>query len=413
MFAAKAKRLVRHALGLPLYWFSFLIPRQQNLWIFGAWFGRRYADNSRHLFEYIYTHQCSIRAVWLSHEREIIERLRSRGYEAYLINSWAGYWLSCQASLVVVSTGGADVNRVGISRARGLQLFHGIPLKKIMLDDKVTMHRNLSTVRRLAHWAQATLFPFTNTRVKWDAIISTSPVVSRRFMSAYGVDESRIAITGYPRNDILLHPDPPAIPAIEKVKENWGAEQVICYVPTHRGEGQKSMDVLFSTLRIEALEDCLARHNAVLLMKTHFYHRDSEALPGLARKPSRIYWLSGSEAPDLNSLLPFVDVMITDYSSAYIDYLLLDRPIIFAPFDLEEYLAADREFYEDYESVTPGPRCANWEAVIRALDEVLTGNDQYQQARAAERAKYHAFTDAYSCQRVFKLAHGIVSDERV
>ncbi len=40
---------------------------------------------------------------------------------------------------------------------------------------------------------------------------------------------------------------------------------------------------------------------------------------------------------DLYEVVNAADLLITDYSSIYFDYLLLDRPIIFTPLDLEEY----------------------------------------------------------------------------
>lgn len=40
---------------------------------------------------------------------------------------------------------------------------------------------------------------------------------------------------------------------------------------------------------------------------------------------------------DLYEILPHTDLLITDYSSVYFDYLLLDKPIVFTPTDLGEY----------------------------------------------------------------------------
>ena len=48
------------------YFFSFIIPIDKNLWVFGAWFGEKYADNSKYLFEYVNENHTEIRAVWLT-----------------------------------------------------------------------------------------------------------------------------------------------------------------------------------------------------------------------------------------------------------------------------------------------------------------------------------------------------------
>ena len=55
------------------------------------------------------------------------------------------------------------------------------------------------------------------------------------------------------------------------------------------------------------------------------------------------------------------DLLITDYSSIFFDFLLLDRPIVFFPYDLEQYLSQDRAMYFDYEIMTPGPKCRTYD----------------------------------------------------
>jgi CDP-glycerol glycerophosphotransferase (TagB/SpsB family) len=331
------------------------------------------------------------------------------GREAYFINSWTGYWLSCQAGLVVVSGGGADINRVGISRAKRIQLFHGIPLKKILLDDHITRFHDQNTIYRIAKVIWHAIFPFTHTMTRWDAIISTSPLASARFLSAFGVDKNKVFVTGYPRNDILLKQNPEPVSIIDDLRESANATKFICYVPTHRGAGKSDINTLFSTLNIEDLETCLEDHSAVMLIKMHYFHQHSNPLFRIHHKKTRIHWLSEDEASDINDLFPFINLMITDYSSAYIDFLLLDRPIIFAPFDLEQYLAQDREFYEDYDTSIPGPKCKNWGEVIVALDDILSGNDSYADMRKQTIEKYHSFVDSKSCQRVFELALALVN----
>ena len=116
----------------------------------------------------------------------------------------------------------------------------------------------------------------------------------------------------------------------------------------------------------------------------------------------RTHLFTEEEAPDINYLLPHTDLLITDYSSVYFDYLLLNRPIIFAPFDMESYQAIDREFYEDYHLATPGPKCRNWDEVIETIDNILRGNDPYAQSRIEKRHIYHSYFDTNNCQRIVK-----------
>ena len=74
------------------------------------------------------------------------------------------------------------------------------------------------------------------------------------------------------------------------------------------------------------------------------------------------------------------DILITDYSSIYIDYLLLDRPLIFLPYDKEQYLKG-RGMNFEYDKVTPGAKPDSQQKFIDAIAELCHGRDRYQQER--------------------------------
>jgi CDP-glycerol glycerophosphotransferase len=70
---------------------------------------------------------------------------------------------------------------------------------------------------------------------------------------------------------------------------------------------------------------------------------------------------------DLNPLLKDIDVLITDYSGAYFDFLLTGNPIILAPFDFKEYLSESRELYFDYYRDIVGVKCDDWNEILSTL----------------------------------------------
>ena len=92
-------------------------------------------------------------------------------------------------------------------------------------------------------------------------------------------------------------------------------------------------------------------------------------------------------------------MLVTDYSSVYFDFLLLDRPILFAPFDLDEYRTR-RNFYYEYDDVTPGPKARTWTEVMNQLDLVLEGVDAHKDDRKRVRDKFNKHQDAGSSARV-------------
>ena len=66
---------------LPVYWMSFLVPRDRKLWLFGSTFGRRFADNPKYLYLYVSQHkkELGVRPVWISHDKSIVSMLSKKG----------------------------------------------------------------------------------------------------------------------------------------------------------------------------------------------------------------------------------------------------------------------------------------------------------------------------------------------
>ena len=64
-----------------------------------------------------------------------MRRFEKLGYEAYMFNSLKGIWMQLRAKYVVVCNGISDVNHTFMGRAVFLNLWHGVPLKKVGYDD--------------------------------------------------------------------------------------------------------------------------------------------------------------------------------------------------------------------------------------------------------------------------------------
>jgi len=388
---------------LPAYWFSFIIPKDKNLWIFGAWLGGKFADNPKYLFLYVKNTRPEIRPVWLSHDQSLVRDLRGMGYEAYTAYSMKGLLVSVRAGCVITSTGIVDANRFVIGGARRVQLWHGTPLKKIGYDDKITQLLNEGRKGFTAKLKNIlrNLLPYSVEDD--DMCISPSEEVSSKFASAFAMPKERVRLTGYPRNDaffnVLWQMNRDAS-FVDRIRQITQCKHVIAYLPTHREEGRRRADYLFTSYGFNGddFNRLLKRYDAALVIKTHYYNRLEDGFDGVN---SRIYMPSDSQLPDIYPLLKAADILITDYSSVYFDYLLLGRPIIFAPFDLEDYLKRDRELYYDYNTVTPGPKAKNWPEVLELIDRVMK-EDEWKENREQICMRFNEFRDGESSRRVFE-----------
>lgn len=119
--------------------------------------------------------------------------------------------------------------------------------------------------------------------------------------------------------------------------------------------------------------------------------------------------LEGCFAVDVTKLLPVEDLMcaadvcITDYSSLIFEYSLLDKPLVFYAFDLEEY-GGWRGFYYDFSELTPGPVCTNMEALCACLAQA---GDAYDREKLrAFRQKFMSSCDGRSTSRIEQMVFG-------
>ena len=194
-------------------------------------------------------------------------------------------------------------------------------------------------------------------------------------------------------------------------------DSVIIYVPTfrqgylNRMEGQPSNNLFyFENFNKENFKKYLKENDILLVIK---YHPSEEKLKkNESSLDDNIYHLTNKELInndlDLYEILPHTDLLITDYSSIYFDYLLMDKPVIFTPVDLEEY-SKDRGFLlEPYKYWTPGPKCKTQEVLQNEVLKSLCDNKYYKKEREQVKEIFHNYQDGKSTERVIELIEDIM-----
>ena len=101
-------------------------------------------------------------------------------------------------------------------------------------------------------------------------------------------------------------------------------------------------------------------------------------------------------------MLPETDFLVTDYSSVFFDYLLLNKPIIFTPFDYQEYLQNDRELYYAYDSVTPGPKAYDWAETMNFIEDAVNSPETFEKEREKVSSIFCAYRDGQNSKRVYE-----------
>lgn len=376
---------------LPLVLLAWGIPKSNNIWAFGAWAGEKYSDNSRYLFEYIKDHINDINPYWLTKSKDDYCNLKAKGFNVHLINSLSGYLICARARVVICSNGIDDVNKYAIARAVKVNLWHGIPLKKIELDHYFHKEFNYGSFKRIlfSFLNNKYLFPYIN--IRWNYSISTSDTIRERMASALGLPHYNIGVTGYPRNDILTLGKDSNLNKLSKT--------LVIYAPTYRPNIESNLK-LFDDIFNKEFINFLVENDIEFHIKLHPIISNHNWIKTKYNNKN-IKILSDLGGADINSILHKYDVLISDFSGIIFDYLLLDRPIILFSPDLEDYIA-DRGLYEDYSGLNVGPIATTWAEVVNFIIKNKS-NDFFAETRKKTKNRYQKFSDSNNSMRVYNF----------
>ena len=397
------RRVLALAILLPVWALSFLMPRKRDLWALGTWDGFTYTGNTRYLHAWLHANEKGrITAVWITRDLELARELRNLGAAAESLYSARGIWTCLRAGNYIFTHTVDDINLWLSGRARLINLWHGVPLKKINYDNRFDRYRHVYGLRGVGNW------PNRFKRILGPhRIVVPSESQREVFASAFRIASEKILPAGYPRNDRLVDSDFPDLllpsesECLERIRRlRAGGRRIILYMPTFRRcekPGQYR-----EALKVEELDSKLKALNGHMLIKAHPMSTD---LASFAENGfDRIGSIPSSIDPYL--LLPLTDMLLTDYSSIFYDYLLLDRPIVFYPFDFEHYQQMERELYFDYEQHVPGPIARKPEELFDLLEILNRDDDGYQARRRRLLAEVFNENRGDSCSRIVAATAG-------
>ncbi|MGA3234343.1 CDP-glycerol glycerophosphotransferase family protein [Lactiplantibacillus pentosus] len=111
------------------------------------------------------------------------------------------------------------------------------------------------------------------------------------------------------------------------------------------------------------------------------------------KETEHIRFINEDKFEAIMTVLSQFDMLITDYSSIYIDYLLLNKPIIFLPYDISDY-RSKRGFNFDYNAVTPGYHVSDSMVnLMRIIKKYIANPRTYQNDRLKVNQYFNEITD--------------------
>lgn len=266
-----------------------------------------------------------------------------------------------------------------------INFWHGTPIKYIGLDG----HKGLDKIRV---WLQLKMVS-----KYYNAFFIISERVREIIEKTFLINKNKIKLLGQPRNDLIfLKNDRKKI--IEKLFTNIPIyKKVILYAPTYRDVnlmGKRTQFFPFIDFEKKDFEEFLSNNNILFCIRNH--HLDTLDF----KETKHVKFLNNTKIENISEILNIFDLLITDYSGIIYDYLFLERPMLFLPYDLEDYKNKVGLYFE-YDITAPGPKPTTYLEFKKDIKKLLNENDYYLKERK-NMSNYFKQIGQGNCERAYE-----------
>lgn len=232
------------------------------------------------------------------------------------------------------------------------------------------------------------------------------------FDKSFLCGREHIKVTGYPRNDMLFE----ETNVLERLALNINPRgKIVVYMPTfktpktgdfHDTNCDVNENVLNFSSRsaLEELEAFLSKVGVTLLIKWHPLDVHQTSIEGYPHVLSINNNDLQREYLQLYHVLHYADALITDFSSVYCDFMLLDRPMAFDVSDIKSYNDKRGFVFEKPLDVMPGYLIRNKNDLFDFVTDVANGIDKSRERRHSLNYIYNDYLDNQSSKRVINEA---------
>lgn len=226
-----------------------------------------------------------------------------------------------------------------------------------------------------------------NTRITH--LFITSKQVLPFYQEAFGIKKEHIYVTGIPITDVYFDEEKKKQGREEFYRQypQLEGKKLLLYTPTFRNTEEENIGIM-EHFDVQKIHQVLGS-SWVILVKFHPKYPVSNIT-------ENSFCYNMTNYSQMTSLYFVSDLLITDYSSTIVEYVLLDKPIIMYAYDLKKY---DRGFYREYETTVPGPVAHNEEELLAFLQD---GQKEDQKRQNFARLQYDD-RDGESAKRILSV----------
>lgn len=335
--------------------------------------GRGMIDgNPRALFEYMKKNNSDYKLIWLVTKDTNILTLEGNYYNSNSLRglyhlATAKYWIRSESLGSIIEKRNEQVY---------IQTWHGHGAMKKMGYD-VTNDRNVC--------------PLEHTK-EWDYLLTNDPLDEKIMLSSTGYKGNILQI-GTPLTDSILSKakNDKFIKKLKKQLKIPNDKKVVLYAPTFR---DNQLNKEYVDLQIDALSKL---KNIVVLVRVHPLIRNK-----IDRKKFNENFINVCSYPDASDLLIITDLLISDYSSIIYEFGILNRPIVFYTYDLQEYIK-DRGLYINFPEDLPGDMVNTEEELFNVVNNIEKYEKKNRKKLKEFNKKYNMHNKGNVCKKFVDL----------
>ena len=363
--------------------------------------GMDFSDNARALFEYMLANKYNetYQLVWLVKNPEEFSHYSQYSNVYFIAYNWSlsenieernVYYRSLCLSKYIFFTDAYGFARNCTQNQVRIQLWHGCGYK--------------------------TRVNFVPCEKRYEYMTVISEMYANVYYKAFGLRKDQMLVTGYAKQDWLFSP----LLDVQRELELPNADKYIFWLPTFRMakqglenlnqysfNSQTGLPVVDSFDECQILNEILKEKNAILVVKLHPFQdrtRIVSAENACISDMKNIVFLDNDmlfeKDIQTNQMLRCADALISDYSSAAVDFMLLDKPIAFTLDDVEEYKESRGFFFDHIEDWLPGKKLYTFDDFFQFVKEVCEGIDSTRMIREELMKTMHKYHDNKNCERI-------------
>lgn len=360
---------------------------KNDIWVFGEWFGERCCDNCLYLANYVVNNTNKV-VYWISNENTDLSMLDDKIHRL-IRDSKESKEIIDKSEVVVVNQSIYDVISDGYyvpKRSLVVNLWHGVPWKKILYDNV----KNTSIIDKF-------IIKFNRYFFAYDMFLVPSVSFEKIMLNQVNKNVSLIK-AGYPRNSIFY--DKNVLQIIRRKVDNLfnscKGKKIILYMPTFRDDSDAFFDFQHMNDNRDFIQ-LMRKNNAILIQKKHFI-KSKVKYDDIKTE----YVINVDNEISSQELLGVADILITDYSSCFFDFLIMNKPIIHFLYDYEYYCNCNRGLYYDINDVKCGECVDSVPKLISQINHYFEEPNTDCKLRVDRKKTYMSYDNENSCIQIYK-----------